>query len=284
MIKRVVIISPEFTKEKILHVPWRQMFELASRLNKRGIETAILTSQYFDTKIDNVTILNLNQKKIHELTNDSKKKIDSFSPDLIYWMGNSYSGQYINSKSFDIPIIVHISTVHMLWNELKFLSISEVLKNYRLQLLTSFYPFRKIVSKLNNNSIVSIISSTKTISQRLVQLGVNHSKIITSPLFFEPSFIPKESNFKKSFTICYAGPYDSVRGSQIILNAIEILKRKNINVKLLFLLRSYNLPKEKLLLDKLCKKKGISNCVKIVAGILTPSQVFDYINSCGANY
>ena len=78
MIKKIVIVAPEFSKGKILNVPWKQVFELATRLNKRGIKTAIATSNCKD-EFENIPIINLNEPiAIRKLSDDSINKIKLF--------------------------------------------------------------------------------------------------------------------------------------------------------------------------------------------------------------
>ena len=188
MIKKIAIIAPEFTEKKILNVPWRQMFEIGKFLSTKNIETVIFTEKKCPNKIENISIVKLNEKIIRELSNESKRKIESIKPDLMYWMGNTFSGLYMNKNKFKIPLIMHISSVHLINKELKNFSLKEILINHKLWLLTSFYPMYKIVSKLNHQNITAIISSSETISKRLEKVGVKNSKISTSPLFFESNF------------------------------------------------------------------------------------------------
>ena len=74
MIKRILIISPEFNQEFILYQPWRQIYELGRKLTSKGIEFAIGTNTSNKDEIFGLKIIQLNQKKIRILSQDSKKQ------------------------------------------------------------------------------------------------------------------------------------------------------------------------------------------------------------------
>lgn len=280
MIKKIAIVLPEFSPEKIINVPWRQTFELATRLNKKGIETAIVTSSFSEQKFENIPIIEIDENPIRKLSKVSIEKIISFSPDIIYWIGNTYSGRYLKQNKFNVPLVLQISTMHILSDELKNFDVNEILKDHVLQLFTSFYPFYKVVSSLNGQNISKIISTSKTITDRLVKLGINESKIITSPLFFEND-LPKIEHMQEiKNIICYTGPLNSIRGSTIILEAISILKKKNVDVKLLFLLRTTK-KQDKIDLENFAKKMGISYTIEIVAKMLTREELASYFAKSG---
>ncbi len=278
MIRRIAIVAPEFNSYTAIHVPWRQIYEIATRLEPRGIDTAIITSDCDVEKFSNVNIINLEQKDIRNLDDKSKRSIMSFSPDILYWLGNPYSGTYMEKNKFDIPVVLHISSLHILPSELRNLSIGEVLQ-HRLQLATAFYPFNRVVSKLNTEHITGIISSTRTVTDRLVSLGVNPTKIITSPLFFESDLSADDVAASDEFVVCYAGPVDTIRGATIILEAVALLKSRGKSVKLLFLLRTDNPQRDRLLVENKIKKLGIVKEVEIIAGVLTRRQLANHLSS-----
>lgn len=274
MIKRLVIVAPEFKSEYILHQPWREIYEIATRLQNKGISIAVATSGTNETIVGKINLINLHQEHIRKLTAESKQMIESFSPDVIYWYGNSYSGLYMKNNHFRIPVILHISTVHMLIQELKHLTAKEILNGHILQLTTAFYPFKRIVSSLNNDNITGIISANKTITDRLVYLGVKPSKIHTSPLFFEADIeYPTKSYDRTDIPIiCYAGPADSIRGSMIILQAIRILKDRGIDLSLKLLIRSRNPQNEQEYFEEIIRKFRISDKVNVISGILSREE------------
>ena len=277
MIRKIAIVAPEFTEKKILNVPWRQIFQIAKFLKAKNIETTIFTEKNCVSEIENIPIIKLNENIIRVLSNESKSKIESIKPDLIYWIGNTFSGLYMSKNKFKIPLIMHISSVHLINKELQNFSLKEILSNHKLWLISSFYPMYKIVSKLNHPNITKIISSSKTISQRLEKLGVKNLKIHTSPLFFESNFELENNNeIEKEFSICYAGPVDTIRGTDLVLRAVKILKDLGKQVKLNFLLRTYEEKIDTKKIQTIAKKYKIEDCIKIESGILKPEEVREY--------
>jgi len=277
MIKKIAIIAPEFTEKKILNVPWRQIFQNAKFFKKNNIETIIFTEKNCPDKIENIPIIKLNEKTIRKLSDKSKNKIMSFNPDLIYWIGNTFSGLYMSKNKFDIPIIMHISSVHLIGKELQNFSIKEIFSNHKLWFGASFFPTYKVVAKLNHPNISAIISSSKTITNRLEKLGVKSSKIYTSPLFFESNFkLENKEELENEISICYAGPIDTIRGSDVVIKTIKILKNMNKQIKLNFLLRTFDKENDTKKIQNLINKYQIKDRVKIDAGILKPEKIREY--------
>lgn len=281
MLKRIAIVAPEFKPEYMLHQPWRQVYEIATRLPTRGVDVAIVTSGIDENEIGGVRIISLAMQHIRKLDSESKSRIASFSPDVIYWIGNTYSGLYMKHNKFDVPVVLHISTLHMLYKELRNLSLSEIIREHRMQLFTAFFPFTQVVSSLNHENIRGIISASRSVTDRLVQLHVKRSKIRTSPLFFQNDLSNNgvEHRNTAAVTVCYAGPADTIRGSMIVMEAVKILKEQGFDIKLLFLLRSRNPQVEKEYFEAIAKEFQISESVNIISGILPRSQLESYINS-----
>lgn len=276
MLKKILIISPEFNEEFIRYQPWKQLFELGLRMKQRGIDCIIGTNATNSKEINGMSILQLEQKNLRVLTNKSKIKIRQLNPDIIFWQGNPLSGIYLKKNKIDnIPIILYVSTIHMQWTEIKNLSILELLQSNLLSLFMAFPPFRRYVKNLNHPNISGIIVPNNSINKRLVNLGIIKEKIKIAPLCFE-SDLPNIENKKierNKFTICYLGPSPSVRGTDIIIDLIEMFSKNNIPVYLNFLLRTRNPNIEKNHFMKKCLKKQISNFVTINAGLLNRDQI-----------
>lgn len=284
MIKKILVISPEFNEEFILYQPWRQIYELGRKLASKGIEFAIGTNTSNKDEIFGLRIIQLNQKKIRILSQDSKKQIIQFNPDVIIWMGNPLSGSYIKKNLIDnIPVVVYISTVHMLWKELKNFTIKEIFQSNLINFITAFSPFKNLVKNLNHSNIAGIIATSETVKDRLIKLGVNNSKIEVSPLCFDDAFKGKNKftnlDSKESFSICYMGPLNSIRGTDLLIDMMEMFKKNNLSIHLNFLLRTSNPKYDGKLLYEKCKKKGILDLVMINEGILGKKELYEAISN-----
>ena len=286
MLKKLLVISPQFNEEFILYQPWRQFYELGLKLSSMGIDYAIATDAASQQEIKGIKIIPLKQKNIHVLTESSKKQILEFNPDVILWMANSLSGMYIKKNNIaNIPIVLYISTFHITWKELQNLTIKEILQSGFINVIASFFPFKNLVKNLNHKTISGIISSNNSIKKCLMDLGVFEDKILVAPLCFEASNPVKSDNKKNSnspFTICYLGPAYSIRGVDMLLDTMHMLKKANHDVHLQFLLRTTNKEhEEKTLLEK-CKKRQITDMVSIHAGILEKDFIAQIITSSDA--
>ena len=282
LIKKILVICPQFNEEYKNYQPWKQIFFLGKELIKKNVDFAIGTEATEQQQIDGVPILNFTQKNLRKLSKTSKDKIIRFNPDIIYWIGNPLSGFYIKkNKINNIPIVLFVSTVHPLWNDIKHLSIKEIFQLNLLNFFTAFFPLKNLVKNLNHKNISFIIVPNNTIRERLIQLGVSKHKIVKIPLCFESNIeldkLKKIKDKKKPFTICYLGPSFSIRGTGILLEVIKLLKKDGYNILLNFLLRSPNPDIEKAYFKKICEKKGISENVEIKAGFLTEQVLFQEI-------
>jgi glycosyltransferase involved in cell wall biosynthesis len=278
MLKKVLAICPEFNEEFVRYQPWKQIHQLGKQMIALGIQFVIATNATNLYEIDGIKILKLNDKKLRELSEVSIKKICEYNPEIIFWQGNPLSGTYIKKNNLNgIPIVVYISTVHMLWNELKNLKIKEIFPSNIINFFTSFWPFSTLVKNLNHSTITKIIVPNNSVFQRLVKLGVNNNKILQAPLCFQSDvnadLITNPLKSTKPFVLCYLGPSYSIRGTDILFDSVEELVKSGYDVKLLFLLRSPNPNTEKIFFEKLSQKKSIADNVVIKAGFLTKDEL-----------
>jgi len=267
-IKKIGIITPPGFNQKTLRgIPFRQAYEIAKRFNEKGIETIIFTTNSKDDIIDNIPIKNLKETKLRKLEQKTISTIMSYSPDVIYWFSNPYSGIYMKKNKLNVPIILYISNSPLLFNEVLKIGIKEMVKRKNfIQLFSSI--FTMIISKLNHSNITGIITASEAIKQRLIMFGVDEKKIKSAPLCFEfNSKLDFEEKIIKENIVCYSGPLIESRGYLIILKAIKILYEKGNSIKLLFLLRS-NQKNEKEKLNKIVKSLGIDNIVEIITEVL----------------
>lgn len=285
MLQRLLVICPEFNQEYTIYQPWKQILEICKKIQSKGIEIAIGTNATTDLRVQGIKIIPFSDKKLRQLENDSITKILKFKPDVILWVGNPLSGYYLKKlKLHSIPIVLYISTIPLSTNEIKNFSLSELPQLGFLNLLTSFFPFNKIIKNLNHKNISGIIVPNNTIKKRLTGEGILENKISIAPLCFEPENDLKLFNLEKKpqsdFTLCYLGPIYSLRGVDFLLDVIELFKKNKINLKLKFLLRTTEVNKDQKLLIEKCKKKKIQEFLEIKSGILDRSSLFtEIINS-----
>jgi phosphatidyl-myo-inositol dimannoside synthase len=284
MLKRLLIISPEFNQDYTIYQPWKQILEISKKLQSRGIEIAIGTNATNDLQVQGINIISFSDIKLRQLNNDSIDKILKFKPDIILWIGNPLSGVYLKKlKINSIPIVLYISTVPFSTNEIKNFSLSELPQLGLANFLTSFFPFNKIFKNLNHENIAGIIVPNNTIKKSLIDKGTLENKISVAPLCFETEndlkYFKLEQNSHDIFTLCYLGPVYSIRGVDFLLDVIELFKKNKIRLKLKFLLRTTDTDKDYELLVAKCKKRNIQEFLEIRSGILDRSSLFTEISN-----
>lgn len=282
MFKRILVISPEFSQEYTIYQPWKQVFEICKRLKIKGIDIAIGTNATTIPQIQGINIISFTEHKLRKLGSSSINKIHEFNPDVILWIGNPLSGTYLKKLNLNsIPIVLYISTIPITFNEIKNFSITEVPQLGIFNLLSSLPFFRNIIQNLNHKNISGIIVPNNTIKKSLIRVGVLEKKIKVSPLCFELENIFSDIDIKNKhstdFTICYLGPVYSIRGVDLLLDVIKLLKQNNYKVKLNFLLRTKEVSKDQKILFKKCKSRNIQDCIDIKSGILDRKNLFNEI-------
>ena len=284
MLKKILVIFPEFNKDYLIYQPWKQIFEICKKLQLRGIDVAIGTNATSESIIHKIKIISFKETKLRKLHSSFIDKILEFNPDVILWIGNPLSGFYLKKiKLNSIPIILYISTSPVTKKEIKNFSFFEIFQLGFFSLLAMIPLFTKIIKSLNHENIAGIIVPNKTIHESLINLGVFKNKIKIAPFCFEPdndlkNFHPVEKP-NSDFTLCYFGPVYSIRGVDFLLDVIQLLKKNNLKLKLKFLLRTTEIKKDRELLFQKCKKRKILDFLEIKSGILDRTSLFSEISN-----
>ena len=279
MLKKIIAICDEFDVEYSRYQPWNIFYNLGKSLNSQGIEFVIVTNKKTPEVLENIPILHISDTKLRKLSPTSMEKILGTKPDAILWMGNPLSGVYLPKNDFGaIPVFLFISTFPMVFTDIKKLSTKEIISE-NFTSLTSILTRNILIKKLNDNSISGIITSTNSIKNRLVELGVSLTDIHVMPLCFNSeNNIESISSTNSEFTMCYLGSFYSIRGVFLLLDVLKKAKEQNFQVKLKFLLRSNN-SEDFSSLQKACKDRQILDMISIKTEILEHSLVLQEILS-----
>jgi len=219
--------------------------------------------------------------------------IKNGKPDVVYFFGNPLSGVYLECfKCLKAPIVLHISSVHYSFSDLKTLSLKNAF-SHRVHVITSLPPTIFLVRKLNSTVITLITVPSKAIKASLVRQGVSSERIRVAPLTFDAANsaiggsaatlnIRKSLKLgKENFVATYLGSPNTVRGTDILLHSAKILRNKVRNLKILLLCRRdfKEDNKDEKLLFQLIKKSNLGNTVEIVRGTLTRYTVNSYLRA-----
>jgi len=287
---KILIVHSNFNQKNLLKQPWRFSYELSYCLVKLGHEVCILTDSSFkDSKnIDNLKIQTVPPEYIRSKLGQNKT-IMNF--DIMLYFGNSLSGIYLSEWKRRRPKLdLYISSIHYSIYELSALSPRE-LRMLWPHLLFSVPPFSYAVRLLNRSTISAIIVPNNVLKDRLIEYGVKKEKINVLPVHFNlKEFIHSTSNDKdearkmlelsdEDFIITYFGSPLTIRGTDTLIKAAQLLKRWLKKFKVFLLSRTDSLleMKENDYLYSLIKKFNLSTNVKLVPGILNQSEIKNYI-------
>ncbi|MBN1618220.1 glycosyltransferase [Candidatus Dojkabacteria bacterium] len=301
---RLLFICPGFDEQSIVAQPWRHSYEIARNSIFKQNEIAFITDIPFTCSLKETTIRGLHTyilpKQRHPpfmfpVMNpcDVKSVIKDFAPDAIYWDGSPISGNYIRRlKNINIPIVLHISTNIYRFEELYY-AINGFYwsSSYFLFLMMSSPLLNHYIRMLNQKTINIITVPNPIIKDRLMQRGVNGDKIKVLPVFnpfntgesISEHSIPGmnmrirahnpheelELDFE-DFLVTYFGPPPTYRGTDTLIHALDKLRSKLPELKLLMLLRQRS-KKEDVFerrLKHLSKKLGLDKRVKFLSGFL----------------
>jgi glycosyltransferase involved in cell wall biosynthesis len=278
--------------------PWSYARTIALELCKLGENVNIFTNRQPSTSSPSIFEDNI---VLHQLPVPSLSKIDAVSlsliketkPNILYFFGNSLSGVYLpRLKEVDVPIILHISSVHYSFSDLRKLSREEIW-SHRLHLAVSLLPGQLLVRKLNNKMISKITVPSNAVKSSLCKFGVRPQKIHVAPLAFQSSskILDRSSNTfearrslnlpKEDFIITYLGSPNTIRGTDTLLQSARYLKKDNVHFCMLILSR-HDFEEDdsfESYLQKLIRAYELGHFVKIVSGTLSKRVVDDYIEA-----
>lgn len=294
----IAILIDNFNENTMIRQPWNYAYVIANELASSGEKVEIFTNNQSGCaskeKLDSCTIQRLDVKSLCNLTKTSLETISKQKPDVLYFFGNSLSGIYLQRiKRLNIPLVLHISSVHYSLSDLKVLSIRNLF-SHRINLLAAL-PFGScFVRKLNSSVIGEITVPSKAIKKSVVRLGVSEGKIHVAPLTFNNFEWPEKNGLisikdteeilnvgknKSNFIITYLGSPSTIRGTDILIDAAKILKNNNSKAKIFMLLRSdwNDEDKEKDFLLRKIRQLSLNETIKVVIGTLPRNFLKRYI-------
>jgi glycosyltransferase involved in cell wall biosynthesis len=289
---KILMIHSNFSQQNILKQPWKVTYELSQYLAKRGHEVVIFTDVIGKVEFRNtlVEVKCVNHEHLCSKIRLIKPLIKGKNFDVLLYFGNSLSGIYLNGlKGIHLPLVLHISSVHYSFSELRYLSLKE-LASHSLHLCLSLPPLSYVVHLLNKDPISIIVVPNNFLKERLVEYGVNEHKILVLPVGFNvKEYIEDEDSFVNSkeklcfpseeFIITYLGSPSTIRGTDTLIKATYLLNKWFKRFKVLLLLRvdSKEEIREENFLRSLIKMLNLSSKFFVNSGILSREKIKEYI-------
>lgn len=269
------------------------MLDVARNMVDYDLEIRIITNKsngvIRDFIIDGISVKVLQQNTLRFPTSEVISAILNEKTDVIYWFGNAVSGLYLRLyQNLEIPFILHISQSPLSIKELLRLR-SRKIWDYRYDLLSIIAPMNFIYRFLNCKPIKTIIVPSKAIGKRLISLGVLPDKVKPAPLAFYPRdetsrSIPEAKGLlgldTNKFIMTYFGGSDTIRGTDIVIQAALSLKNKGISDFLMMMLirrETKFADKDELYLRRFIKRHNLDDSIQIVSKILSREILARYL-------
>jgi glycosyltransferase involved in cell wall biosynthesis len=285
---KILMVHSNFSQQNTVKQPWRVTYELSQQLAKRGHEVVILTDVSDKVEFRDISVKYVNHGHLRSRAKLIKPLIKDF--DVLLYFGNSLSGIYLNGlKDVHLPLVLYISSAHYSFSELRCLSLKE-LAEHSLHLCFSLPPLSYVVRLLNKDPISMIVVPNNFLKERLTEYGVNEHKILIFPVGFNTKeYLEGENSFVNSrerqgfsseeFIVTYLGSPLTIRGTDTLIKATQLLNKwiKRFRVLLLLRVDSKKEAKEEIFLRSLIKKLNLSDKFFVTSGILSHERIKKYI-------
>lgn len=287
-----MFVANGFTKDNVRLQPWRYVSELAfSRAEKNNV--ILITEGIQDREEekwrDNFTVI---QTKYFSVKHQNKLKelILSLNPQELWWSTTPRSVAFYSLlSSVSCKTVAFITCPLYSWAELIKAAFAGVpfhqSKALWQQRIIPRFVFRWM---LNKNFIEKVIVQSKKNKTILTKEGVKKEKLGLIPVGvdnedFESVSKDLSDNLRIKYQrladkviYLYFGALRPIRGFDSLINAFELLAKKNAKAHLLVLARGAEENKCKEIMLEL-DKKGLSNHVTIIGGWLSREEVWAYI-------
>jgi phosphatidyl-myo-inositol dimannoside synthase len=297
MTMKICVICHSFNKDNLRLQPWRYIYEIFIRLQKKGNEVIIISNNAGNEtdikKINDLSIYNIHlipgTKNSNLLT-----LLQEISPDLIFWsIGYSSVFYYRTLKSINVPLIgLWMGTRYSLTQLIK-IGPWEFLKNFRylilfvVNTLVPNFIMRFFIKKISFSKFIVMTENNK---KNLSLLGISDQNIEIIPPGIDKFDLEvpelhriemvkhKYSITGNELIILYFGSPLSLRGIDNLLQCVKELQSK-INIKLVILSRrrNNNLIFEEQAIQNIANELIANGSVKIISGFLTKSEVKEFI-------
>ncbi len=234
----------------------------------------------YGVKYTSLGFANRPENKILKITEDFLSIIRTFALMLTFFFKRKKIAilVYSNGLPFNIPIYFFskLFRIKLISFVPEFLESNDVINLNNFQKIMH-YSFLMNYNYLNKLSDKLIVFST-FLENEYIKKGYKKENIIIQPNLteIEDWFVPGK---KVEYTIGYAGTPSKKDGIIDLLDAVKILKDKNIIVSVLVVGDSIN--KESLIpyFQKKCEDSAINGQVTFT-GLVSQEHVKDYLNSC----
>ncbi|MGD0028164.1 MAG: glycosyltransferase family 4 protein [Candidatus Bathyarchaeia archaeon] len=278
---KISLICEGLHDHTIVAQPWKHVIELASRMEKLGIDVEIVSDKLpgkeESKEINSVPIKRVNKKGLFLDTKALAKLLDQEKPNIVNWhcsdvWSSFYFWRLRKKTDFNMVWTLHSGPVTL--NEVKNLSFQDILQLHKFwnNFVSAYFPKTLIRCWSSVPSIKHIITLSKRTANRLVSFGIAHQKITCIPSGVDVDvFKPSMESYEDDSSILYFGPLSSFRGIDVLLAAYAEIRKRFTPARLVILARGAKPDR-----NWLKKTESVAN-LEIVWGTLNQEEVIRYV-------
>lgn len=288
------IICFDFNRSNINRQPWKYVYEVAKSLIRKGVDLKIISNgigQMPEIDVhDNLNVVHVDRLgSMFGWSKEVRTVLKKENPDVIVILLGLTSLLKPSLKTDKPTIGILTSPVYCLKDILN-LGLSEIVYHFRyllIHLIGAVMPGFLIRSGLNSFERLVVLSWAN--KERLDDCGIDPERVVVIPHGIDESDLeqPKEqetNDFRKRTNpdgvsvVLYFGSPLTLRGTDTLIKAFAVV-RKDLPSKLVILsrLEHEELISEEAALRRLVRKKGITDSVEIVSGILERKDLRRYL-------
>jgi glycosyltransferase involved in cell wall biosynthesis len=276
-------------------MPWRHVFEIASRMLDCGHSVYIFTDSDYgilpDGEENGISIRRVKRNGLFLDLEDLVKKVNQTDIDLINWHSGVLSALYfLNIQNFLKKKLVW--TVHkgkIFKQDIINLKLSDIPTLYKFwdNFLCSITPQFIIKKGASIPQVREIITLSRRLEMYFQGIGISKEKIrfiasgvdtkVIHPLSTQDAFNRKTSlGFKREDRILlYFGPLSSPRGADLLISALPEVLRNFPSTKLILLSRKSKKDFTDSKLENLVRGQ---DAIRLVNGVLNQKMLIQYLD------
>lgn len=242
---KICLVLVDYWPNKLTMLP-RIAYELAIRMERHGNTITILSNENNDHEGEYYP--NINQNIKIKYVKDFKKELNSNKNDVVNFFG-SLLGAYDIIRNYKSPMILNLYTSKVNKDDLKFVRISDILKEKRIQksinrITGSFIPDRLLRSNIGDSIIITQGKRYERIYSEMIGNGSVY-RIPHGIDFHQFSSVSDEDAMdlkmnlgfsEQDKIILYLGHSYLTRGIDDIIYSMKNIQKIDENIKLLLVL------------------------------------------------
>jgi len=278
--RKISLICEGLHDHTIVAQPWKHVIELASRMEKLGIDVEIVSDKLpgkeESKEINSVPIERVNKKGLFLDTKALAKLLDQEKPNIVNWhCSDIWSSFYFRRlrKKTDFNIVWTLHSGPLTLNDVKNLSFQDILQLHTFwnNFASAYFPKTMIRCWTSVPSIKHIITLSKRMASRLVDFGIAREKITCIPSGVDVDVFRPSKESHDDFSILYFGPLSSFRGIDVLLAAYSEIRKRLASARLVILARGAKPDSH-----WIRKAESVQN-LEIVGGTLNQEEIIRYL-------